>query len=133
MGIMVKMRNERRPLGLLLLTVALLPLISFGKEDRVPTCEDLNSEYKDDVVCNSPDSTTDFSVDLSALDPTQPPRRCNEWTIEMLNLDEMDPLYVCIEWHRRYGVLKPATRAPTSMPTSAPTVAPSTCTVYLFV
>ena len=124
------MRNPQRPVGLLLLTVALLPFISFGKEDRLPTCEDFNSEYDDDtVVCNSPDSTTDFSYDLSALDPNQAPTRCNDWNPGMTNLDGMDPLYICIEWHRLYGV--PLTSAPiaTAMPTRAPTVSPSTCTV----
>jgi hypothetical protein len=131
MSHMMTMRNQRRPLGLLLLTVALLPFISFGKEDRNPTCEQVNSEYDDGVVCNEPDSTTDFSHDLSALDPNQAPKRCDDWNIEMLNLNEMDPLYVCIEWHRLYGELKPATRAPTAMPSIVPTLSPSTCTMYL--
>ena len=125
---MMTMRNQRRPLGLLLLTVALLPFISFGKEDRNPTCEQVNSEYDDGVVCNEPDSTTDFSHDLSALDPNQAPKRCDDWNIQMMNLNEIDPLYVCIEWHRLYGVLKPATSAPTGMPTIVPTLSPSTCT-----
>lgn len=87
----------------------------------MPTCEQVNEDYDDDtVLCNDPESINDYSYDLSALNPNQAPMRCKDWNVSMMNLEAMDPLYVCIEWHRLYGVLRPQTRAPTMTPTQAP-------------
>lgn len=114
-------------LGLLVLLVVFLRLVpTQAKEDRVPTCSELNKNFDDDtVICNQA-SPTDYSYDLTKLDPNRAPLRCEDWTIEDVNLNIMDELYICEKWHELYGRLRP-TPAPTRMPTASPTRTPSKC------
>lgn len=109
----VRFCRRLAPLGLLLFGTTLLPTRVYAKEDRVPTCEELIADYDDDTVACMNDS----SYDLSALDPQQPPMRCNEWDPKDMDLDVLDPLYICVKWFELYGI----------KPTRAPTKAPSTC------
>lgn len=114
------------PLGLCLplLLVILLSfptLHVFAKEDRLPTCEELNEDYDDDtVICNQQDAS-DYSYDLSKLDPNRAPLRCRDWDRSMVDLDVLDEYYICEKWHKLYGVLRPVmTQAPTVSPTRTP-------------
>lgn len=94
------------------------------RDETVVKCVDKdqavdNAASDDDTVfCNS----TEGVYDVSRLDPTTPPKRCVNWTSDMINLGALHPLAICIQWHTLYGIHstnyqeeEQSTRAPTTV------------------